>query len=129
MINTNWAGFLGELLGHSPAERIYADLNQVDPYGRSLTPEGIAEAVAANHCVDMRARVGGRVRLTSRVSVPALHSPWGWRHEKCARYTPAGSPADFYGGAPDWPTAWAYARRHMLNFHGIELGPAGWNVG
>lgn len=93
------------------------------------TPEGIAEAIAAGHCVDLRARIGGRLRVRSRATEPSLTSPWSWRHEKCARYVPAGAPADFYGGAPDWATAWAYLRRHMMNFHGVELGVAGWHVG
>lgn len=93
------------------------------------SPEGTQAAVSAGHCIDFRQRVGGRVRLASRVTIPTLTSPWSWRHVQCARYNPAGQPADFYGGAPDWRTAWAYAANHMRNFHGIELGAAGWHVG
>lgn len=92
-------------------------------------PAAIAEAVRANHCIDFRERIGGKVLIVSRHSVKSLTSPWTWRHLRCARYVPGGEPSDFYGGAPDWLTAWAYARRHMLNFHGVELGEAGWHVG
>jgi hypothetical protein len=111
---------------HSPAERIIADLNTHDAYGRSLTPQGISEAVTAGQCIDMRARIGGRVEIRSRAQGGMEWAPWTWYHRTCARYAPEGTPADFYGGAPDWRTAWAYARRHMRNFHGVELGAAGW---
>ena len=99
-----------------------------DPYGRSLTPQGIAEAVARNECIDMWARIGGKMEIRSRGHGGSEFAPWTWYHRSCARYRPEGEPADFYGGAPGWAEAWAYLRRHMLYFHGVELGEAGWHV-
>lgn len=113
----------------SPAERIIAGLNEFDGLGRSLTPQGISEAVAAGHCIDVRARIGGKVEIRSRGQGGIDFAPWTWFHRSCARYRPEGVPADFYGGAPGWAEAWAYVRRHMRNFHGVELGEAGWHVG
>lgn len=91
--------------------------------------EGIAEAVAAGHCVDFRARIGGKCEIHSRGNGGGQWAPWTWYHRSCARYRPEGEAADFYGGAPGWAEAWAYLRRHMRNFHGVELGEAGWHVG
>lgn len=94
-----------------------------------FTPEGIAQAVAQNHCVDFRERIGGKVKLRARKRRDGgEYAPWIWMHMECARYRPDGEPATFDGGAPDWLTAWAYARRHMRNFHGVELGSAGWHA-
>jgi len=84
-------------------------------------PHRIDYDVRAGHCMDMRARYGGKVRISHGVN-----SPWRWCHQLCPKYVPEGEPADFAGGAPDWLTAWAYARRHVRNFHGVELGAAGW---
>lgn len=93
------------------------------------SPEGIAEAVAAGHCVDFRARIGGRCQIRSRGHGGLERAPWSWFHRSCSKYVPNGEVADFYGGAPGWAEAWAYLRRHMRNFHGVELGEAGWHVG
>ena len=46
---------------------------------------------------------------------------WVWEHEVCDKYLPAGVPAPYFGRAPDWATAMAYARRHALNMHGVRI--------
>lgn len=94
-----------------------------------LTPQRIAFDVEAGYAIDFRERIGGRVKLWGRRRLAGgEYAPWIWAHLDCARYRPEGKPATFDGGAPDWLTAWAYARRHMRNFHGVELGGAGWHV-
>ncbi len=91
-------------------------------------PHRIAYDVSLVQCIDMRARLGGRLQIRSRPRGGT--SPWQWLHHECARYLPDGkTPATYWGGAPDWRTAWAYLRRHMNHFHGVELGEAGWHVG
>jgi len=116
-----------DVLGLTKAQRAASDIRQ---FGDRYFPEKIAEAVAEGHCIDFRERIGGRVMLASRATGRGIDfAPWTWAHLRCARYRPQGQASDFYGGAPDWLTAWAYARRHMRNFHGVELGEAGWRVG
>jgi hypothetical protein len=87
------------------------------------TPEAIRADIDAVYCVDFLERIGGKVWIRSRQGGRGIDfASWTWTHVLCARYRPSGQPGDFYGGAPDWPTAWAYARLHMRNFHGVELG-------
>lgn len=91
-------------------------------------PAAITEAVEANHCIDLRERIGGRCSIRSRAHGGLDRAPWSWFHLACAKYRPGGEVADFYGGAPGWREAWGYLRRHMNHFHGIEIGEAGWHV-
>ena len=119
-------------LGLSQAVRIFSDAymsaERLVVRGGRYEPEAIQADVEAGHCIDLRERYGGRFQIRSRARGGT--SPWQWLHHDCARYLPDGkTPATYWGGAPDWPTAWAYLKRHAYAFHGIELGEAGWHVG
>jgi hypothetical protein len=113
-------------LGLDPGQRLVSDMHTMfevilgNPHYR---PGALAPGRRPSSSDDPYRwdRLGGKVRISH-----GIHSRWRWCHQACPKYMPEGAPADFAGGAPDWRTAWAYARRHMLNFHGVELGAAGW---